>query len=190
MKQFTRYELHKELELIWYLWASLLSALLVILPSCSTTKKTAEQKVLEEKQKRIELLKEVRQQFPCDSSTKYITQTDTAFITLVPDTVTIDGVKYVTKDRVITKTVEKLVTVVDRAQVQQMRDSIDNLIYTNGQITDSYNKYIKDTDTKIAKQDNEISSLKPWKKSVLWTGGILAAGGLVFGIFKLKSIFL
>ncbi len=163
-------------------------AVMSIIGACSTTKKTPEQKAYEANQKHIELLQQARHEFPCDSSTRYITRTDTAFITLAPDTIIKDGVKYITQAKVITNTVEKLVTVVDRAEVKQKQDSIANLIYDNGQVKDNFNNYIKQSDITISSLQSENKGLKKYRNAIYWGAGILSLSGIFFGLRALKII--
>jgi hypothetical protein len=156
--------------------------------SCSTTKTTPEQKAFEAKEARIKLLNEVRREFPCDTATVYITQTDTAYLTSAPDTIVKNGIQYITKDRTITKTVEKQVVVIDRAAEQQKRDSIDNLLYTNGQITGEFNKYVKETDIKIhdLQADNQV--LKKYRNIIYGIVGIASLAGIFFALRAFKII--
>lgn len=156
--------------------------------SCSTTKKTPEQKAYEAKEARIKLLNQVRQEFPCDTATVYVTQTDTAYITLEPDTVIKNGIQYVTRDRIITKTVEKQVVIVDRAVEQQKRDSIDNLLYTNGQITEAFNKYVKETDIKIHDLQVVKNRLKKFRNIIYGMIGIASLAGIFFALRAFKII--
>lgn len=162
--------------------------LLCCIISCATNKKTTEQKVYEARQKHIALLQEARELYPCDSSTVYLTKTDTAYITLAPDTVVKNGIQYITKDRIITNTAIKQVTVVDRASEQQKRDSIDNLIYNMGVTQTAFNKYIKDTDISTASLQAEIKALKKYRSIIYWIAGIMSLGGLFFALRALKLI--
>lgn len=159
-------------------------SIIFILSQCSVIKKTPEQKAYEAREKQIADLQILRQEFPCDTSTVYITQTDTAFVTVAPDTVTRDGIKYVTKDRVITNTVTKQVTVVDSAAIQEMRLNNMQKDYLLQQAEENNNKLAAEN----KKQGERIVSLQKFKTDT-W---IFVAGiGLIIIlgiIIKLKFL--
>lgn len=154
--------------------------------SCSVTKKTPEQKAYEARQQELSQAKIYRQLFPCDTSTVYITHTDTAFVSLIPDTITVNGIRYVTKDRVITNIITKQITVVDSAALHELRlDGMqkDYLLQNCQEGAGKLAAEIKD-------KDIQISKLKPWKTAILWVVGTLLGMGIALGIIKLKSLFL
>ena len=160
---------------------------------CSTTKKTPEQKAYEANQKYISLLRDTRAAFPCDTSTVYITKTDTAYVALEPDTTIKGGVKYITKDRIITNTVIKQVTVIDSAALQQERLNTQQAGYLLQNCQEGADKLaaeIRDKDKVIKEQTDKIKSLIPWKVWVLLGGALFATGGLILIVLKVKSFFL
>lgn len=186
-----RYERH----LIIFRMGIYFMILNILVLSCSTTKKTAEQKVYEARQARIALLQDLRKEFPCDSSQAVTTvHLDTAYLPLPssgPDAVKNDGSA---RPQIITKTITNTVTVRDKSLDQEKRDSIDNMLYSIGTVQESFNKYIKEAEAKqksaeiaAAKQEAQIESLKPWKKWVIIGISGMAAAGVLFGVAKLKS---
>lgn len=160
--------------------------ILCMIFSCSTTKKTPEQKEYEARAKEIEQAKAYRQLYPCDTSTVYITQTDTAFITLSPDTITVDGIKYITKDRIVTNTVIKQVTVVDSALIHELRLDGMQKDYLLQNCQEGANKLAAEINDK----DKQISKLKPWKYWIIVGISCIGFAGGLLGFFKLKSFFL
>lgn len=186
MKHYSRYDLHKELKLIWLQWLALLFACLALLTSCSTTKKTHEQKAYEARQQELAQGKIYRELYPCDTSTVYITKTDTAFITLAPDTITVDGIKYITKDRVITNTITKQVTVIDSAALHELRLDGMQKDYLLQNCQEGANKIAAE----IKDKDKQIEKLKPWKYWIIVGISCIGFAGALFGFFKLKSFFL
>lgn len=171
-----------------YLFLSIIISIsiIVILTACSTTKKTPEQKEYEARAKEIEQGKIYRKLYPCDTSTVYITQTDTAFITLSPDTITVDGIKYIIKDRIVTNTVIKQVTVVDSAALHEMRLDGMQKDYLLQNCQEGANKLADE----MKEKDRQIEKLKPWKYWIIVGISCIGFVGALLGFFKLKSFFL
>lgn len=149
MKKEIRYEENYNSLFRFLMFVAFLVGLFI---SCSTTKKTPEQKAYEANQKYISLLRDARIAFPCDTSTVYITKTDTAYVALRADTTTKEGIRYITQDRIITKTIIKQVTVIDSAALQEQRLATDQISYVYGKAQE-YNaellNQIKNKDQRI-----------------------------------------
>lgn len=190
MKKEIRYEENYNALFRFLMFITFLVGLFI---SCSTVKKTPEQKAYEANQKYISLLRDARIAFPCDTSTVYITKTDTAYIAIQADTTNKDGVRYITQDRIITKTITKQVTIIDSAALQEQRLATDQVSYLYGKSqeynTELSNKLNKKDQT-IKQLSEKINSLSPWKHWVIVGLCALVAFGLTFLFIKIKSFFI
>lgn len=190
MKKEIRYEEKQE---IMYRILMVITLLVGLFISCSTTRKTPEQKAYEDRQKHIALLQEMRKLFPCDTSTIFITKLDTAYVANGESILYTDTGRIIYRDRIITKIVTKQITVVDSAALQQEKLNTDQAGYLLQNCQEGANKLaaeIKQKDITIKEQAEKIKSLSPWKVWVLLAGALFATGGLVLIVLKVKSFFL
>lgn len=190
MKKEIRYEEKQEIKDALIMCALFLVGLFI---SCSTTKKTPEQKAYEANQKHIALLKEARSAYPCDTSTIFVTKVDTAYVANGESILYTDSGKIIFRDRIITKVITKQITVVDSAALQLEILNTEQAGYLLQNCQDGANKLageIKQKDDIIKKQAEKIKSLSPWKVGVLLFGALFASFGIVLIVLKVKSFFL
>lgn len=159
---------------IWFLAMVILFSISYWLSSCNASKKSAAEKEYEARLARIKLLDEARQMWPCDTTTRIIVQSDTVFQYMRKDSVVYlskdDSIVYINRYNTITNTVTKTITVVDRAEIQAARDSIDNISFLFDACVGSESALRAERD----RYKDELAVSKPWK-----TYFFISLGGLV-----------
>lgn len=167
----------------------------LLFTGCASPEKIAQRKAAKaaaDRLAKIELYNQVRKEYPCDSSTIIVTNTDTAYVANT-DTTYSDTGRIIYRDRIITHTITKQVTVVDSLALHTVWLNLQQAGYLLENCQDASNNLadeLKGKDSIIKAQAEQIAALKPWKRYILVSLGLLAAGGLVWGILKLKSLFL
>lgn len=135
--------------------------------ACSSTKKTAEQKAYEQRLERIKQLEELRKEFPCDTTSSITVKTDTLLEYLRKDSVVYlspdDSMVYINRYHTVTNTVTKMVTVIDRAELQAARDSIDNVSF----LLDAAIKAHQDVQKDNNKLKDKVSTLNVYRGFVI-----------------------
>lgn len=143
--------------------------------SCAGSKKSAEEKAYEARQAEIALIKKARDMFPCDTQVNVTIKVDTTFQYFTKDTVIYfgndneDSIVYINKYHTIEKVVDRIQTVIDRAEVQAARDSIDNISF----LWEAAVKANADSREEISKYEKKVSSLNLYKGSVIGMGVLI-----------------
>ncbi|RPE05565.1 hypothetical protein EGT74_24595 [Chitinophaga lutea] len=180
--------------------------LLVLFASCKTSEQIAAEKAAKQerqrreqaakderaRQERLQLLKDMRKAFPCDTPS---VKEDTVYLPGAPDTAYAPG-------RTDTVRITRTLTVRDRGDLQAMKDSMDAARYQielrDQHIQDAKEDYadLRHAHAKeVQRADKEEAQKKKWRTRC-WAGGgtiigaivlwLLLAGKLSFvtGIFK------
>lgn len=174
---------------VLFYWSTGMVGLYVLLCicSCSTPKKTAEQKAYDARQEEIKTLQKLRELFPCDTITREVVRVDTTVI--AADTVRKDSTIWITlPGKVITTEIVK--TVIDRSKERELRDSLENEQYMSDQMMKSLQDQLSDRGIENDKLKKEIAQLstktgelRQWKTAVT---ALLAGVFVYFGFSLLK----
>jgi len=167
-------------------------SLLLLFCFCRSSKDIEKRKLKKEyetRQKDIEEREAFRKKYPCDTATNTILRTDTIVQYGTPDTIIGPGdTIYIHRPSTITRYVDKIITVIDEAQVKNARDSIAQFDYQLSQITELANKQAADLESKETqlKTYSKTQHVWMWRAIGTWIALALFTGGLVF--LKIKSI--
>lgn len=105
------------------------AALIIIIAGCKSSEKIAADKAAKAdmaRKERIKLMEEIRKAYPCDTTTKYITEIKERIIP--GDTTVIDSVVYITlPGKEITQT--RVQTIIDRIEVEKLTMQLESLQY-------------------------------------------------------------
>lgn len=176
-----------------------LIAMIMCIYSCASPEKIAIKKAKKQNEatlKHIQLLREARKAFPCDTNIISIT-TESDTTSHKPDTVYSDMGRIIYRDRTIENTVNHTIYVRDRAAEEEKSDSINALMFQYTTLQNTFNEYVHNEDEKTARtqaeikqKDEKIAELKPWKNKVLLFGGILGAACIAIIVLKIKKFFI
>ncbi|MDW0314038.1 MAG: hypothetical protein QN716_01565 [Nitrososphaeraceae archaeon] len=164
------------------LWGIFLIVLLYAYCGCSPTKKSAAQKAYDARQSEIALLQKTREMFPCDTQINITIKRDTTFEYMTKDTVIYlqdgsgDSIVYIDRYHTIEKAVDRVLTVIDRAEVQSARDSIHNAYFL-------LDKAQEEIDTCEKEKIKQKESSSWWRRIAIIFGSILLIE-IVYAVYK------
>lgn len=182
MKHNEDYHNRPDILMIGFNCAIIAITFLLLLTDCKSPKESQESKNYKASVAHEKLLEEVRAKYPCDTSTVVITKMDTTYLDNTEYTVYTDTGKVVYKNRIITNTITKQITVVDSAYGAMWQDRYNQAGYLL-QVSKEQSDKIAAENTK---KDEQIRSLKPWKARAVftWVMAVISMAGFLYLKFK------
>lgn len=162
----------------------IIAALLILIVGCKSAEKLAAQRAAKEeiaRKERIQLLKDAREAYPCDTVTEYITEVKERI--LPGDTTVIDSVVYITlPGKEVTRT--KIQTIIDRIEVEKLHMQLESMQYA-AQLQAEENIQQDETIQELREKNSDLKDLNIKMLAPLIVMGLLILGYI---FVKLKGL--